>query len=98
MELSHRAVTLPLAQPFTISRETSVDAPVVWVEVRANGLSGFGEAAPQEHYGESVESAQAFLDGAAELVGDDPFALEEVNVRLAERPGEMAAKAALDTA
>ncbi len=98
MELSHRAVSLPLAQPFTISRETSDDAELVWVEIRANGVSGFGEAAPAERYGESVASAEAFLAGAADLLGDDPFALDEIHHRLAGRPGEMAAKAALDAA
>ncbi len=98
MELTHRAVTVPLAEPFTISRETSVDAPLVWIELRANGVTGYGEASPQEHYGESVESVQAFLEEAAPLLGDDPFALEEILARLAELPGEGAAKAALDMA
>jgi L-alanine-DL-glutamate epimerase-like enolase superfamily enzyme len=98
MQLSHRAVSVPLAEPFTISRETSVDAPLVWVELRANGVSGVGEAAPQEHYGESVASAQAFLDEAAGLLGEDPFALEEILARVNARPGEGAAKSALDMA
>ena len=98
MELSHRAVTLPLAEPFSISRETSEEAELVWAEVRANGVSGYGEAAPAERYGESVASARAFLDEAADLLGDDPFALEEIHARLRARPGEMAAKAAVDAA
>jgi L-Ala-D/L-Glu epimerase len=98
MELIHRAATLRLAQPFTISRETSVDAEVVWVEIRANGEVGHGEATPVERYDESVESAQALLDTAGELLGDDPFALEEIHARLASRPGETAAKAAVDAA
>jgi L-alanine-DL-glutamate epimerase-like enolase superfamily enzyme len=98
VELRHRAVAVPLAQPFTISRETTVDAELVWVELRAGGASGFGEAAPEPRYGESVASAQAFLDGAGELVGDDPFALEEIQARLAERRGEQAAKSAIDAA
>jgi L-Ala-D/L-Glu epimerase len=98
VELSHRATTLRLAEPFTISRETSTEAEVIWVEVRADGVTGYGEGAPIERYGESVESAAAFLDGAAELLGDDPFALEEITARLAERPGELAAKSAVDAA
>ncbi len=98
MELTHRPATLRLAQPFTISRETSVDADVVWVEIRANGETGHGEATPVDRYGESVESAQAFIGAASELLGDDPFALEEIEARLAGSPGEMAAKAALDAA
>ena len=98
MELSHRAAALELAEPFTISRETSTEAEVVWVELHANGATGYGEGSPSERYGESVESASAFLDEAAGLLGDDPFALEEISARLAARPGQMAAKAALDAA
>ncbi len=98
IELSCRTATLRLAQPFTISRETSEEAEVVWVELRTGGRSGYGEAAPSERYGESAESAAAFLAEAGELLGDDPFALEAIHGRLAERPGELAAKAALDAA
>jgi L-alanine-DL-glutamate epimerase-like enolase superfamily enzyme len=98
VELTYRKATLRLAEPFTISRSTSVEEDVLWVEVRKDGASGHGEAQPQEHYGETLESASAFLDEAAELLGDDPFALEEIESRLAERPGEQAAKAALDAA
>ena len=98
MELSPRTVTLPLAEPFTISRETSTEAELVWVEVSHEGTTGYGEAAPVERYGESVDSAAAFLDDAGDLLGDDPFALEAIGRRLAERPGEMAAKAAIDAA
>jgi L-alanine-DL-glutamate epimerase-like enolase superfamily enzyme len=98
IELSHRMVTLPLAEPFTISRETSVDAEVVWVELRAGGETGYGEASPVERYNETPASAAAFLDEAGDLLGDDPFALEEIGARLVERPGEMAAKAAIDAA
>jgi L-alanine-DL-glutamate epimerase-like enolase superfamily enzyme len=95
IELSYRAVTLPLAEAFTISRATSTDAAVVWVELRTNGVSGYGEAAPDDRYDETPESAAAFLDAAADVLGDDPFALEEIQARLAERPGELAANAAL---
>ena len=98
MELTHRSVTLALEQPFTISRETSVEEKLVWIELTHAGETGYGEAAPQGHYGESVESASAFLDEAGDLLGNDPFALEEIGERLAERPGEMAAKSAVDAA
>ena len=98
MELAHRPATVPLAEPFTISRETTTEAEVVWVEIRAGDATGYGEAAPVERYGESVDSASTFLDDAASALRDDPFALEEIAARLAERQGEMAAKAALDAA
>jgi L-alanine-DL-glutamate epimerase-like enolase superfamily enzyme len=98
VELSARIVTLRLAETFVIARESTDEADVVQVELRHGGVSGFGEAAPIERYGESAASALAFVDAAADLLGDDPFALEEIGARLAERPGEQAAKAALDGA
>jgi len=96
--LSHRAATLRLQEPFTISRATDEEVEEIFVELELDGVVGYGEASPQEVYGESIESAATFLDGAEELLRDDPFALEEIERRLAERPGEMAAKAAIDSA
>jgi L-alanine-DL-glutamate epimerase-like enolase superfamily enzyme len=59
---------------------------------------GRGEAAPIERYDETPESARAFIEEHASLIGDDPFALEEIGARLGGVPGEYAAKAALDGA
>ncbi len=98
IQVSHRTVVVQLAQPFTISRETTTEEELVWVELRHEGVRGFGEAAPQPHYGQSVESASMFLDEAGALLGDDPFALDEIGRRLAQQPGETAAKSALDAA
>ncbi|MGH3036854.1 MAG: dipeptide epimerase, partial [Gaiellaceae bacterium] len=98
MRLTHRRATLRLEEPFTISRSTSVEEQVLWVELAVDGAAGFGEAQPQDHYGETIEGAEAFLDEAAGLLGDDPFALEAVEARLAELPGNRAAKAAVDAA
>jgi L-Ala-D/L-Glu epimerase / N-acetyl-D-glutamate racemase len=98
VRLTHRPATLRLEEPFTISRSTDVDVEEVFVELELDGLVGYGEASPQDVYGETVESASAFLDEAEGLLGDDPFALAAIERRLAEVPGEMAAKAALDSA
>ena len=98
MRLTHHAAKLRLREPFVISRSTDEEVEEVFVEVEFDGVLGYGEASPQDRYGESAESASAFLDEAEELLGDDPFALEQIECRLAERPGEMAAKAALDSA
>ena len=98
MELEARIATVRMAETFVISRGASDAAEVVDVELRHGGVSGFGEAAPIERYDESPASALAFLEDAGELVGDDPFALEEIEARLRERPGEQAAKAAIDAA
>jgi L-Ala-D/L-Glu epimerase len=98
VKLTHRTATLRLREPFTISRSTDEEVEAVFVEIEANGLVGYGEASPPDIYGESVESATAFLDDVDDLLGDDPFALEEIERRLAERPGERGAKAAVDSA
>ena len=99
VELEARIATVRMAEMFVISRGASDEAEVVDVELRHDGVSGFGEAAPIERYDESSASALAFLDGAGELLsGLEPFAFEEIEERLRERPGEHAAKAAIDAA
>ena len=99
MKLTARAVTLELAERFVISRSAQETADVVHVEIEHEGERGYGEAAPIERYGETAESALAFFDEADALFGRrDPFALEEIGEALAERPGEQAAKAAIDAA
>ncbi len=96
MELIARVVTLRLAETFVISREASDEVDVVYVEVRHHGVTGFGEAAPNSRYGETAESARAYVEEVADALGDDPFALEDVLARLPAR--EFAARAALDAA
>jgi L-alanine-DL-glutamate epimerase-like enolase superfamily enzyme len=92
-------VRVELAETFVISRETSDWDDVVQVSIEHEGVVGRGEAAPIARYEESAASALAFVsEHGAACVGDDPFALEEIGVRLAAVPGEQAAKAALDAA
>jgi L-alanine-DL-glutamate epimerase-like enolase superfamily enzyme len=96
VQVSARVVTLRLAETFVISRSAQETADVVHVELEHEGVRGFGEAAPIERYDESAESALAYVVENAELLGDDPFALEEILDRLP--PREFAARAALDGA
>ena len=96
MDVSARIATLELAQTFVISREAQDTADVVHVEIRQGDVSGFGEAAPIERYDESAESALAYIEEHADAIGDDPFALDEIDSRLP--PGEWAARSALDSA
>ncbi len=98
MQLSHRTVTVRLGSPFRISRSVTEETRVVEVAIEVGGVTGYGEAAPQAHYEESVESASAFLDGARELLGNDPWAFDAIGRRLASVPGEMAAKSGVDAA
>jgi L-alanine-DL-glutamate epimerase-like enolase superfamily enzyme len=99
VKLTARAVTLELAERFVISRSAQDTADLVQVEIEHEGERGHGEAAPIERYGETADSALAFFDEAEALFGRrDPFALEEIGEALADRPGEQAAKAAVDAA
>lgn len=98
MQLVRCTRTLRLRSPFRISRSTDTEVELVEVALTASGATGYGEAAPQDRYGETVESAGGFLDACGELLGDDPFALEEIGERLRSLPGEAAAKAAVDAA
>jgi len=98
VRLTARIATLELRETFVISRESADTADVVQLELAHSDATGYGEAAPIERYGETAASAIAFLEDVEPLLGDDPFALEEIGARLAERPGEQAAKAAIDGA
>ena len=97
MQLSARIATLELVERFVISRGAQETADVVHVQLEHGGEIGYGEAAPTTRYEESAESSLAFLEGLDDL-GDDPFAHDEIEARLAEHPGQMSAKAAIDAA
>jgi len=98
VEVEAREVRLQLAETFVIAREATDYADVLHVAVSHGGATGIGEAAPIERYGESAESAKAFVEAHAALIGGDPFALEDIGERLAAVPHEQAAKAAIDGA
>ena len=98
MDVEARIVRLQLAETFVIARDATDHADVLHVSLTHEGVTGVGEAAPIERYGESVESARVFVEEHAALIGDDPFALEDIGERLAAAPHEQAAKAAIDGA
>ena len=94
MNITGRIARLELAETFVIARDSTDIAEVVQVEIRHGDVSGYGEGAPIERYEESAESALAYVEEHAEALGDDPFALDEIEARLA--PREWAARAAID--
>jgi len=96
MDVTARTATLQLAETFRISRESQDTAEVVQVEIALDGVSGYGEANPIERYDESAESALAYLEEHAAALGEDPFALDEIEERLPAR--EFAARCAIDAA
>jgi len=98
MEVEARVVRLQLAETFVIARDATDYSDVLHVSVSHEGVTGIGEAAPIDRYGESVESAKAFVEEHSGVLGDDPFSLEDIGERLAAAPREQAAKAAIDAA
>jgi len=98
VKLTSRTFTLVHSEPFAISRGVESESTIVQVAISHGGLVGYGEGAPDPHYGETVESAMAFFPRAEPLLGDDPLAIEAILHRIGELPGEMAAKAAIDGA
>ena len=98
MEISSGVRTLTLAETFTIARGSTVAEEVVWAEIRLGSHVGQGEGAPDDRYGESVDAARAFIEGSADALGDDPFALEEVERRLRARGGSVVGCCAVECA
>jgi L-Ala-D/L-Glu epimerase / N-acetyl-D-glutamate racemase len=96
MDVTARIARLELAETFVIARDSTDVAEVVQVEIRHGDVSGFGEGAPIERYEETAESAFAYIEEQVDLLGDDPFALDEIEGRL--EPREWAARAAIDGA
>ena len=87
---------LPLAETFTIARESQDEAELCQVAITHDGRTGWGEAAPIERYEETAASALEYVEAHAGLLGDDPFALEQVLAELP--PAQYAARAAIDAA
>jgi len=78
MHIDAKSIDLKLTTPFRISRGVQTVASNVVVQINHNGYIGYGEAAPDEFYGENVETVLACIAKFASNLGDDPFALEDI--------------------
>jgi L-alanine-DL-glutamate epimerase-like enolase superfamily enzyme len=91
--------TLYLERPLRISRSLTTEVDNVFVAITAAGHTGYGEAAPGPWRGEPIEDIVRYLDGAASLIGDDPFATQAILGRLDEHlQPNRAARSAVDMA
>ncbi len=82
MELHLRDLRLPMRHAFTITHGTTTVQHNLLVELRQDGMSGYGEAAASRAYAESAADAvRAALEAARPVIGretlDDPAALWE---------------------
>jgi L-alanine-DL-glutamate epimerase-like enolase superfamily enzyme len=78
MQLGSSRFDLRLKHTFTISRGSRDVSPVVFVQIEHDGIVGFGEAAPSNRYGESVETVEAFFAKVDVRRFVDPFQLESI--------------------
>ena len=78
MHIDARPIDLKLTTPFRISRAVSQVAPNVIMQISHKDWTGYGEAAPDEFYGETQETVLACVSAFAGNLGDDPFAFEEI--------------------
>jgi L-Ala-D/L-Glu epimerase len=86
MKLSHEIISLRTTHPFIIARGGSSEYRVVRVTVTADdGATGWGEAAPSKHYGETADTVVAALPVyAAVLEGADGWSLEALEQQMAK--------------
>jgi L-alanine-DL-glutamate epimerase-like enolase superfamily enzyme len=96
-QIEVREVQLHLRVPFTISRATHTEKPIVLVEWVEGERVARGEASPDAFFGESASSLRHDIESALALLPDDPGAIGELRRRLDERfPHGGAASCALD--
>jgi L-alanine-DL-glutamate epimerase-like enolase superfamily enzyme len=101
VDLSYEPLDLALHEPFTIARGTQLVAHNVQVTLNQEGVTGIGEAAPSEHYGELQATVLGFLDAIrTQLSGErDAVPLSTLH-ELMDETAQLnpAAKAAVDMA
>lgn len=99
MKITWEYFGLRLRHTFTIARSSRDIEPCVIVRLEHDGLTGYGEAAPSERYGETAETVMGFLKKVDLTDFRDPFETGEILSAVdAIAPGNTAAKAALDIA
>src|SRR3954465_3506312 len=101
MRLSHQTIELNPTHPFVIARGGYAHHRNVIVRlIDDDGVEGFGEAAPNRYYGESVSTVIAALGQFKPLLERaDPFALESIEPSLYRvLRGNASAKSAVSAA
>jgi L-Ala-D/L-Glu epimerase len=99
MQFHAKTIRLDLIHPFRISREVSTRKENVLVSITDGEHTGWGEAAPSAYYGENVTSVHDALTAVSSFLGDNPFALEDIDRLLQTHlSGCASARAAVDIA
>jgi L-Ala-D/L-Glu epimerase len=101
LKVSHEVVQLKTRYPFVIARGGYAAHENVVVRITDDdGIEGWGEAAPNRYYGESVATVAAALEQFAPVLGSaDSWSLEAVDASLSRvLRGNNAAKSAISAA
>lgn len=97
--LDYAVQDLRLDQPFTISRGTKNKVTNVFVRLCADGVEGYGEAAPNTRYDEDAGKVIRFLDNLSARFFDEVEAEEELVRKLDQQPKPIqSAKSAIEMA
>lgn len=99
MRLTHEPLPLETTFEFRIAVGARRTYENTLVRIEHDGVTGLGEASPSHYYGETPRMVAAALDTWAPRLGDDPFALDAIEARLAAAlRGHGAAHAAVEMA
>jgi L-alanine-DL-glutamate epimerase-like enolase superfamily enzyme len=84
MKLTWEMFTIQAKHPFKISRSVKQSVDRVWVRVAADGLEGWGEAAPSRYYGETAGTVVSALEQMRPVIEGavDPDRLETLEREL----------------
>lgn len=84
MKLTHDISAVRTTHPFAIARGTTSDHKLIRVRITdGDGLEGWGEAAPNRFYGETMDTALAALERLRPVVeAADPWHLEEIEAEM----------------
>jgi L-alanine-DL-glutamate epimerase-like enolase superfamily enzyme len=99
VKLSWYPYTLELKHPFTISINSRTSTPAVLIEIKYEGITGYGEASLPPYLPETQESVQEFLSkiklNRYKNITDIDFILSDIDKTYS---GNNAAKASIDIA
>ncbi len=99
LHIDAKPVDLKLITPFRIARGVQHTAQNVIVQIAYDKYTGYGEAAPDEYYGESQETVLACVTKFAGNLGSDPLLITDIMSNLDHLIRfNPAAKAAVDMA
>jgi L-alanine-DL-glutamate epimerase-like enolase superfamily enzyme len=84
VKLTHDISTVRTTHPFAIARGTTSEHRLIRVKVTdGDDLEGWGEAAPNRFYGETVETALGALERLRPIVeAADPWMLEDIEAEM----------------